>query len=86
MTGLPVEGDEYFSFEDVNMEFLDESPTYTVCSWQGEPSYDTALVDERRNADATWYYPHPSPAASRHLPAGSGSGGGAGDPVGRSGR
>jgi hypothetical protein len=43
MTGLPVEGDEYFSFEDVNMEFLDESPTYTVCSWQEEPSYDAAL-------------------------------------------
>jgi len=75
MTGLPVEGGQYFSFEDVNMEFLDESPTHTVCSWNGNPSYDTALVDEKRNAESTWYYPHPFPAASRHLRAGSGSGG-----------
>jgi hypothetical protein len=70
-----VEGNHYFPLEDVNMEFLDESPTHTVCSWKGEPSYYTALVDEKRNAVATWYYPHPSPAASRGLPAGSGSGG-----------
>ena len=75
MTGLSVEGDQYFSFEDVNMEFLDESPTHTVCSWNGKPSYYTALVDEKRNAEATWYYQHPSRAASRHLRAGSGSGG-----------
>ena len=26
-----VEGDRYFPFEDVNMEFLDESLTHTVC-------------------------------------------------------
>ena len=26
-----VEGDHYFPFEDVNMEFLDESPTHMVC-------------------------------------------------------
>jgi uncharacterized protein (DUF427 family) len=26
-----VEGDRYFPFEDVNMEFLDESPTHMVC-------------------------------------------------------
>jgi len=44
-------------------------------SWKGKPSYYTALVDEKRNAEATWYHPHPSPAASRPLPAGSGSGG-----------
>jgi uncharacterized protein (DUF427 family) len=75
MTGLSVEGDQYFSFEDVNMEFLDESATHTVCSWKGKPSYYTALVDEKRNAHSTWYYPHPSPATSRRLPAWSGSGG-----------
>ena len=40
-------------------------PPHTVCSWKGEASYYTVLVDGRRNIDAPWYYPHPSPAASR---------------------
>jgi uncharacterized protein (DUF427 family) len=62
---LVVEGNHYFRLEDVNMEFPDESPTHTVCSWKGEASCYTVLVDEKRNAEAAWYYPHPSPAASR---------------------
>jgi hypothetical protein len=80
---LVVEGNHYFRLEDVNMEFPDESPTHTVCSWKGEASCYTVLVDEKRNAEAAWYYPHPSPAASRVCRQGRVLAGREGDPLGR---
>jgi uncharacterized protein (DUF427 family) len=42
---IVVEGGHYFPFEDVNMEFLDESPTHAVCSWKRKPSSYTILLD-----------------------------------------
>lgn len=59
-----VEGNHYFPTEDVHQEFLEETSTHTTCSWKGEASYYTLVVDGQRNADAAWYYPDPLEAAS----------------------
>lgn len=60
-----VEGNHYFPIEDVRSEFLEESPTHTICPWKGRASYYTVVVDGERNPDAAWYYPRPSPLAKR---------------------
>jgi hypothetical protein len=51
MTGLSSKA-PLLLLEDVNMEFLDESPTHTICSWKGEASYYTVLVYGWLNIDA----------------------------------
>lgn len=58
-----VEGNVYFSPENVDHTYLRESKTNTVCSWKGTASYYDVVVDGETNADAAWYYPSPKPAA-----------------------
>lgn len=60
-----VEGNHYFPPEAISGEFLVESATQTRCPWKGMASYYTIEVDGERNSDAAWYYPDPSPAASK---------------------
>ena len=60
-----VEGNHYFPPEAVNKQFLDDSGTHTRCYWKGKASYYDVVVDGERNADAAWYYPDPSKAASK---------------------
>ncbi len=59
-----VEGNHYFPPESVNSDYLDDSATHTRCHWKGEASYYDVVVEGQRNADAAWYYPTPSSAAS----------------------
>jgi uncharacterized protein (DUF427 family) len=54
-----VEGNQYFPPEDVAAEFLESSETSTHCTWKGDASYFSIVVDGRRNEDAAWYYPDP---------------------------
>lgn len=58
-----VEGNAYFPPESVNMDFMKESNTNTVCHWKGTASYYTVVVDGKENADAAWYYPEVSELA-----------------------
>ncbi|HBH48842.1 MAG TPA: hypothetical protein DDX98_09385, partial [Bacteroidales bacterium] len=50
-----VDRKHYFPIEDVKKEFLENSQTHTVCSWKGEASYYTVVVEGEKNKDAAWY-------------------------------
>ncbi len=58
-----VEGNLYFPPGSVHREYLQPSTTHTTCSWKGEASYYTIVVDGQVNRDAAWYYPEPKEAA-----------------------
>ena len=58
-----VEGNHYFPKEAVQKEFLQESPTNTVCPWKGTASYYSLQVNGETNKDAAWYYPKAKDAA-----------------------
>ncbi|MHB2020741.1 MAG: DUF427 domain-containing protein [Candidatus Xenobia bacterium] len=59
-----VEGNHYFPPASVKREYFKPSSTHTTCAWKGEASYYTLEVNGEKNADAAWYYPHPTPAAA----------------------
>ena len=61
-----VDRKHYFPIEDVNTENLIESEKHTVCSWKGEASYYTIVVDGKQNIDAAWHYPNPEDKA-KHI-------------------
>lgn len=58
-----IEGNHYFPPTSLVSEHFEESATHTTCSWKGEASYKTVVVNGERNPDAAWYYPDPKPAA-----------------------
>jgi uncharacterized protein (DUF427 family) len=58
-----VEGNHYFPREALRDEYFRDSTKHTRCSWKGEASYLTVVVDGAENPDAAWYYPTPKPAA-----------------------
>lgn len=60
---INIEGNQYFSPESVNKEFLSNSETHTVCHWKGTASYYDLVVDGKTNKDAAWYYPETSALA-----------------------
>jgi uncharacterized protein (DUF427 family) len=62
---IVVEGNHYFPIESVDERYLVESGTHTLCPWKGLASYYSLEVDGRRNQDAAWYYPRPSPLARK---------------------
>jgi uncharacterized protein (DUF427 family) len=51
----------YIPPEDIQMEFLHESPQTSYCEWKGRASYYTVSVGEKRAENATWFYPDPTP-------------------------
>ena len=59
-----MEGNHYFPPSDVAFEFLEESRSSTHCTWKGEASYYTVVVEGERNKDAAWFYAAPYDAAS----------------------
>lgn len=58
-----VEGNHYFSIEDVRQEFLQPSSHTSSCPWKGIAQYYSVVVDGQQNRDAAWYYADPKPAA-----------------------
>ena len=60
-----VEGNHYFPPEAVRWEYLADSGTHTFCFWKGRASYYTVTVEGVTNPDAAWYYPRPSPLATK---------------------
>lgn len=61
---IVVEGNHYFPPEAVDRSRLVPSETHTICGWKGVASYYDVEVDGKRNRDAAWYYPDPTPAAT----------------------
>lgn len=59
------DGYPYFPADSVRQRYLRPSDSHTVCSWKGEASYYTLEVGDSRNLNAAWYYPNPSPSASK---------------------
>ena len=62
---LIVEGNHYFPLESVRRDFLEHSPTTSLCPWKGTANYYCLHVNGARNADAAWYYAQPKPAAAQ---------------------
>ncbi|MFZ5991959.1 MAG: DUF427 domain-containing protein [Deinococcota bacterium] len=62
---IVIEGNHYFPPQSVRQEFLQDSPTHTVCPWKGTASYYNLVVDGQTNKDAAWYYPTPKDAAQQ---------------------
>ncbi len=60
-----VEGNIYFPPEAVHFEYLNPSRTHTLCFWKGLASYYNVEVNGKRNPNAAWYYPSPSPLARK---------------------
>jgi len=60
-----VEGNHYFPPETVDEHLLADSPTRTLCSWKGEATYHSLVIDDEVVADAAWSYEEPSPPARR---------------------
>ena len=58
-----VEGNHYFPESSLKREYTTFSNHHTHCSWKGEASYYSLLVNGEMNPDAVWYYPDPSEAA-----------------------
>jgi uncharacterized protein (DUF427 family) len=60
-----VEGNHYFPETALKREYVVTSNHHTMCSWKGEASYYSLLVNGDLNADAVWYYAEPKEAASQ---------------------
>ena len=59
-----IEGNHYFPPDSVRQEYLQPSPTTTVCPWKGTAQYYNVVVEGKENRDAAWYYPSPKEAAA----------------------
>jgi len=62
---VAVEGNQYFPPEAVQRQLLEPSDHTSVCSWKGTARYYDVVVNGKRNPNAAWYYPEPSPAAKQ---------------------
>ena len=59
-----VEGNHYFPRESIDERFFAASDNSSVCHWKGTAGYLHVEVDGKRNPNAAWFYPTPSPAAA----------------------
>ena len=62
---VEVEGNQYFPVESIRCEYFHPNDRHTVCPWKGTASYYDIEVNGKRNPNAAWYYPDPTPAASQ---------------------
>ncbi len=58
-----VENNHYFPKDSVNMDFMIDSNTESICPWKGQASYYTIVVGDKKNVDAAWFYQNPRPLA-----------------------
>lgn len=59
-----VEDNHYFPPEAIRSEYFQLSQKHTTCPWKGKANYFHLQVEEGKNPDAAWFYPHPSEKAS----------------------
>ncbi|MFL6089868.1 MAG: DUF427 domain-containing protein [Aeromicrobium sp.] len=62
---IVVEGNHYFPSSSLRADFIEPSATHTVCGWKGTASYYDVHVDGAVAHDGVWYYPDPSPEATK---------------------
>ena len=48
----------------MNRQFISFSNHKTSCSWKGQASYYSLIVNGELNPDAAWYYAEPKEAAA----------------------
>ena len=60
---IRVEGNHYFPPESLDTAYFSDASKTTGCPWKGTAKYYTISVAGQKNANAAWYYPHPTPAA-----------------------
>ena len=60
-----VENNHYFPPESINSDYFQLSDTHSTCPWKGKASYFHIKVENDRNEDAAWFYPHPKAEASQ---------------------
>ncbi|MDO8252197.1 MAG: DUF427 domain-containing protein [Rhodoferax sp.] len=58
-----VEGNHYFPESTLKREFTTFSNHKSSCTWKGQASYYSLIVNGDLNTDAVWYYPEPKPEA-----------------------
>ena len=58
-----VEGNHYFPEGSLNRSLTTFSNHKTMCSWKGQASYLSLIVNGNVNTDAVWYYADPKPEA-----------------------
>jgi uncharacterized protein (DUF427 family) len=56
---VTLEGNHYFPISSLNRDCITFSNHHTMCSWKGQASYYSLLVNGEMNTDAAWYYPDP---------------------------
>jgi uncharacterized protein (DUF427 family) len=61
-TGLPPR--YYFPRDDVHLEFLEATPTETVCPFKGQASYWSVTTSAGEHRDVGWGYEEPLDAVS----------------------
>lgn len=62
---IAVEGSDDVPVAAARGESLQPSTTRTGCPWNGPASYVGIVVGSKRDSDATWTYPAPTPFAKR---------------------
>lgn len=60
---IRVEGNCYFSRDQVRWDHMKPASNTTFCPWKGTASYYDVEVDGQVNPGAAWYYPDPMAAA-----------------------
>jgi uncharacterized protein (DUF427 family) len=50
----------YIPPEDVKLQYFKPTSRSTFCEWKGGASYYTITVEQKKIADAAWYYRHPT--------------------------
>jgi uncharacterized protein (DUF427 family) len=60
-----LEGNHYFSPDDVNWDLLEPSAETSVCPWKGVATYYDVVADGTRYPAAAWTYADPSAAAAQ---------------------
>ena len=62
-----VEGNHYFPESALKKEYVTFSNHKTSCSWKGQASYYSLIVNGEMITDAVWFYPDPKPEAEADM-------------------
>jgi uncharacterized protein (DUF427 family) len=51
----------YIPPDDIQMQYLAQTPRSSYCEWKGQAGYYTIAVGDRTAENAAWFYPNPVP-------------------------
>jgi len=52
----------YIPPDDIQMQYLVNSPRSTYCEWKGQGAYYSVVVGDKTLENVAWYYPNPTTA------------------------